>query len=321
MEKNLEYILCHGSGNRFVLIDGVRFGRELADADLHRLARTACAPGALRAGGLDGLLLLVRIGGGYAMRMFNTDGSEAEMCGNGIRCVARMARERYVAEDAFTLLSGGRSYPVRREEPLFEGVPAYGVRIGIGLASDDFPSGGDRFVDRPIPALDEALRFTYLHLGNPHLTARVDRIDFGLLERLGERIGRLPELFPRGMNVSLVRADGPKRIFVATCERGVGITESCGTAMTASTTALYLSGICPPEEEIAVYNRGGMVRCRVEPAPEGLATRLTGNATYETAGRLAWSGAELRHEVSREYDDEKTAYRRFAAHATNGKRP
>ncbi len=318
MTMTLEYTLCHGSGNRFVLIDGIRFGRELAGADLHRLARMACAPDGLRSGGLDGLLLLTRIGGRFAMRMFNTDGSEAEMCGNGIRCVARMARERYIAENAFILLSGGRSYPVRREEPLFGGMPTYGVQIGIGLASDDFPAGGDRFVDRPIPELDETLRFTYLHLGNPHLTARVERIDYERLGRLGERIGQLPELFPRGMNVSLVRVDGPKRIFAATCERGVGLTDSCGTAMTASTTAQYLSGLCPGGEEIAVYNRGGMVRCRVEPAADSLSTRLTGNATFETEGRLEWTGPQLRFGTLKAYDDERETYRRFVAQVTNG---
>lgn len=319
MMKMSEYTLCHGSGNRFVLIDGVRFEEELAGAELHRLARMTCAPGGLRTGGLDGLLLLTRIGGRYAMRMFNTDGSEAEMCGNGIRCVARMARERYVAEDAFVLLSGGRSYPIRRERPVFEGVPTYSVQIGIGLASGDFPSGGERFVDRPIPALDEELRFTYLHLGNPHLTARVERIDYERLERLGERIKRLPELFPRGMNVSLVRVDGPKRIFAATCERGVGLTDSCGTAMTASTTAQYLSGLCPAGEEIAVCNRGGMVRCLVEPSANGLSTRLTGNATFEVRGRLEWDDTTLRSETLETYDDEQAAYGRFVAHVTNGK--
>lgn len=319
MEKFLEYTLCHGSGNRFALIDGIRFERELSRMDPARLARAACAPQGLREDGLDGLLLLVRSGGGYVMRMFNTDGSEAEMCGNGIRCVARMARERYVDADDFVLLSGGRPYPIRCERPIFGSLPTYSVRIAIRLASDDFPAGGDRFVDRPIPELDGELRFSYLYPGNPHLTARVGEIDYGLLERLGGRIGSLPELFPRGMNVSLVRVDGEHRIFVATCERGVGLTDSCGTAMTASTTAQYLSGICPPDQEITVCNRGGMVRCCVEQGREGLATRLTGNATYEEEGRLLWSGTELRHEVRTKYENERAAYRSFVDHLTNGK--
>ena len=146
----------------------------------------------------------------------------------------------------------------------------------------------------------------------------MERIDYERLGRLGERIGQLPELFPRGMNVSLVRVDGPKRIFAATCERGVGLTDSCGTAMTASTTAQYLSGLCPGGEEIAVYNRGGMVRCRVEPAADSLSTRLTGNATFETEGRLEWTGPQLRFGTLKAYDDERETYRRFVAQVTNG---
>lgn len=319
MEFDLEYTLCHGSANRFVLIDGIRFEREMSELDPGRFARILCAPGALRSEGLDGLLLLHRVAGGdCAMRMFNTDGSEAEMCGNGIRCVARMARERYIARDEFVLWSGGRRYPVRREAPIFGELATYGVEIGIRLCGEDFPRGGERFVAGAIPELDRTLRFTWLNLGNPHVVAETERIDYVLLTRLGERVKRLPEWFPHGANVSLVRRDGEGRIFVATCERGVGLTESCGTAMTASTTAMWLMGRCPADREIEVRNRGGMVRCAVHPADGALSTRLTGNATYEERGRIVGSGRAWSYEPETEFADEKAAYARFADYVTNG---
>ncbi len=277
-------ILCHGSGNRFALIDAVRFAAVADAADKAVLARSLCSA----CGGLDGLLLLVRNVDGYGMRMFNPDGSEAEMCGNGIRCVARLARS-YVAAERFVLHSGGRPYEVVCEAPLFGDIPTFGVEIPLRLRSSDFcgevPEGG--FVDRPLPELDDRLRFTYLNPGNPHIAAAVDAIDRGALRRLGERVTELGGLFPRGVNVSLYRVCGPQRIYVATFERGAGITASCGTAMTASSTAACLAGRCRWDEPIEVRNAGGMVRCLCRRGAEGLRTRLTGNATFEADARAA----------------------------------
>ena len=101
--KIYDYILCSGSGNRFLLFDTLR-------SDLSGLNIAAFAAGELHRFGVDGLLLLTRDGRGrFGMRMFNTDGWEAEMCGNGIRCVARLARERYpeATGERFAVTSGG----------------------------------------------------------------------------------------------------------------------------------------------------------------------------------------------------------------------
>ena len=101
--KIYDYILCSGSGNRFLLFDTLR-------SDLSGLNIAAFAAEELHRFGVDGLLLLTRDGRGrFGMRMFNTDGSEAEMCGNGIRCVARLAREHYpeATGERFAVTSGG----------------------------------------------------------------------------------------------------------------------------------------------------------------------------------------------------------------------
>lgn len=281
--QHFDYILCHGSGNRFLLFDAVK------SPQLERLTAPMVAELCRQAAPNDGLLLLVRRGGEYGMRMFNTDGSEAEMCGNGIRCVARLA-EIYLPEGqtAYPLWSGGKRHPISIEQPVWGNIPTRKVAIDIRLATDDFvPSltteGG--FIEQPIPALDEALHFTYLNLGNPHLVAFVEAVDLDHLSRLGERVKELKELLPRGVNVSLVRCEGPNRIFVATYERGVGLTPSCGTAMTASSTASVLTGRCTMGEEIEVRNRGGMVRCCCT-ATEGIVTTLSGNATFEAEGEV-----------------------------------
>ncbi len=316
VKSELKYFLCHGSGNRFVLFDSLEAPDVWNEIDLHALSREASARFQS-----DGILLLCHNEFGYGMRMFNTDGSEAEMCGNGIRCVARLAYERYLSQPCFTLWSGQNTYPITREQPLFEGLPTYGVEIAIGLQSVDFPRGGSRFLHEVIETLDPSLRFSFLHLGNPHIVAIVSEIDYALLERLGEKVKQLPAWFPQGVNVSLICPQGPQQLFVATYERGVGLTHSCGTAMTASTTAATLLGITSPDQEIEVFNRGGKVRCRCHIEEGKITTRLVGNATFEEEGLLRWEANRLELLSRSLRSDEIAGYAHFLAHLGLEKSP
>lgn len=282
--EKLKYIKCHGSGNEFVMIDTV--AQSLEGVSLAELSVEVCDR---QSGiGADGLLLLVRGADGlYGMRMFNPDGSEAEMCGNGIRCVARLAEE-YVGATTFDLTSGGKIYPTARYAPIYGDIPTYGVKIGVQLWSKDFgmerSESGD-FIARVIENLHPSLRWTTISVGNPHIIARVDSIDYQLLEQLGERVKSLRTEFPNGVNISLVELREKNHIFVATYERGAGITPSCGTAMTSSATAMALQGVCGYEEDILVENRGGAVHC-ICSCDGGLATTLIGNATFTERGTI-----------------------------------
>ncbi len=283
---NIEYILCHGSGNRFVLLDAVR--ENLEALQTAEFVQRACQCNAA-----DGVLFLTLDECGlYTMRMFNTDGSEAEMCGNGIRCAARLAAERYISEPRFEMLSGGKRYSIEREQPIAAGVETFSVDIPIATASADFTLTENRFVGKRIEALDPSLYFSYLNLGNPHIVAICDEIDLKRLTALGERVKKLPMIFPHGVNVSMIKYVGEQQIFVATYERGVGLTPSCGTAMTASCTASILLGLCRDERAVAVSNRGGMVYCTTSLTPS-LVTKLTGNATFDSRGVLSDQGQTL----------------------------
>ena len=204
--KIYDYILCSGSGNRFLLFDTLR-------SDLSGLNIAAFAAEELHRFGVDGLLLLTRDGRGrFGMRMFNTDGSEAEMCGNGIRCVARLARERYpeATGERFAVTSGGREYRITCEEPIFGALPTFGAEIPLSLHGDDFPPSlpAEEFVGQPVPELDEGPAFTFLQPGNPHIVALVapdsawlfgsdGRLDTRRLAELGERANRMRGVFPR----------------------------------------------------------------------------------------------------------------------------
>ena len=311
MSANLRFIKCHGSGNDFVMIDAVE--QDLQGRDIASLSRDVCDRE--KGIGADGLLLLVKQGEMYGMRMFNPDGSEAEMCGNGIRCVARLA-QKYISERNFTLFSGGRLFEISADGELRKDVNAYGVEIPITLDGPDFAmlSEGESLREQILPELDSELRFTALNLGNPHIVARCEKINLAKLEALGEKVKHLPALFPNGVNVSLFEVLSQERIFVATYERGAGITLSCGTAMTASTTAAALAGYIPCDHPIEVCNRGGKVVCEVHNREDKLSTRLSGNATYEYAGTLNdEADGRIKFDIENIFAAEINAYEEFAA--------
>ena len=309
----MNYIRCHGSGNRFLMLDAVRHPELEALGRFPQLVEAICC----HEERVDGLLLTGFDGEHYGMRMFNTDGSEAEMCGNGIRCVARMAQEYVGEQEAFDLYSGGKLHGVMRLEPIFEQIPTYHILIGISLSSKDFtPSAELRegWINRPIEELDPQLRFTFLNLGNPHLVAEVKKIDIEQLERLGERVKELGELLPHGVNVSLFCHTADQEIYTATYERGVGLTSSCGTAMTACSTAACLMGLCRSGVPIRVRNKGGMVQCCCHRSEGEIKTSLAGNATYYAVGSLTLdleAGCLVAMHDEKLLDEEIAQYERF----------
>ena len=294
MYMQMEFIKCHGSGNDFILIDATTHP-ELLRAEWSNFARAACCRE--RGIGSDGVLLLVRhTDGVYGMDMLNPDGTYAEMCGNGIRCVARLAYERGYIKSNGVLRSGGRDYNVQRIEPI-DGEETFGVDIPINTWSNDFTFYGsdERFVAKKIEALDANLEFTALNLGNPHIVAEVDSISLEHLATLGERVIKLKELFPNGVNVSFYERRSEREIFVSTYERGAGLTLSCGTAMTASATAVAIRGRVDAGQRIEVRNRGGRVFCTTQLA-DSITTRLEGNATFEWYGEASFKAGVLNFE-------------------------
>ncbi len=296
MTERMEYILAHGSGNLFVMIDAVEHNIETNDAA--QFVRRVCDHFQS-----DGLLFLEMVkgldGDNYlAMNMYNTDGTRAEMCGNGMRIVARLAYSRYLKREQFTLYSGGTPYPIRHCDPTvvsrynidLAAIPNFGVDIAIKYSTDDFALSDEPFIAGEIEELHPSLRFTYLNLGNPHIVAEVEAIDLDLLSEMGERVKGLKNIFPKGVNVSFMQRIAEQEIFVATYERGVGLTASCGTAMTASSTAAALLGLCRWDEPIKVMNRGGFVQCVCHrgDVDQSLRTELIGNATYIEEGEVSY---------------------------------
>lgn len=300
-------VKCHGSGNDFPMIDARDL--SLGEAEWAGVAR-ALADRSGPVGG-DGLLLLVpgddRSAFGMVMR--NSDGSEAETCLNGVRCVARAGFEALGITEATVRLKTSYADAIR-DADLAPGV--YTVRetagpAGLSTAAWPIHSAPEQLVEAVLPMLDGEKRFTAVTMPNPHLVHFVEAVDEAELVRLGEICEAAPDWLPQRANVSFVEVRGDA-LFVRTFERGVGLTDSCGSAMAASTYAACLTGRIALDVPTVVFNRGGLVRAFA--GEDGMVT-LSGNATYEWAGSV---DVDLTSEtasdlvVERRYPDEIAAW-------------
>lgn len=270
------------------MIDGR--GWDWADADWAGLARAlADRKGAV---GGDGLLALVEGDADHAfgMRMFNSDGSEAETCLNGLRCTARLGFE-LLGLDAARVKLKTSSADVARAEPIAPGVSTILTRVGpVSMATRDvgLRTAAAELIDTPVPELPSDRAFTAVAMPNPHLVAFVDAVDEGELVALGEWCEAAPVVLPARGNVSFVRVEDAETIFVRTFERGVGLTDSCGSAMAASTLAAVLTGRMADARWVTVRNRGGLVRAMVERGKDGPVVTIAGNATFEADRAVAY---------------------------------
>ena len=303
----LDIVKCHGSGNDFPLVDARAL--SIDDADWGGIARAL----ANRAGpvGGDGLLALVpgRNGAAFGMRMWNADGSEAETCLNGLRCVARAGFAALGGTTATVSLATSTA-EASLDDALAPGVNT--IRETAGPAQHDarawlLVAEVAEHVERPLAPLP-GFAWTALAIPNPHLIAFVDRIDEAALVAAGTLCESAPGWLPTRANVSFVEARSRTTLFVRTFERGVGLTDSCGSAMAASTHAAALTGRIDHDVAITVLNRGGLVRAI--PHRDGRVT-LSGNATWEWHGSVSVDLATAQARdlaIDRHFPDEIAAW-------------
>ncbi|MES2986878.1 MAG: diaminopimelate epimerase [Pseudomonadota bacterium] len=287
----IAFTKCHGSGNDFPLIDAraIDAGDD-AWAAIARVLANRDGP----VGG-DGILLLTQGDSGhpFGMRMFNSDGSESETCLNGLRCVARAGFEALGIDAAWVKLKAS-SAEVSLAPPIADGV--YSVRTQARAAVGIAATG-------PLSDLPSTREFTAVSMPNPHLIAFVDAVDEAELVALGEWCERAPPLLPERANVSFVEMRG-NDLFVRTFERGVGLTNACGSAMAASVFAAGLAGRVAWGREVTVFNKGGLVRGSATADAEVM---IIGNATFEWHGEIEADGSGL--SVTRRRPDEVAAWR------------
>jgi diaminopimelate epimerase len=240
-ENPIQFVKMHGAGNDYVYIDCFS---QPAPENPGTLAKRMADRH--RGVGGDGLILVQPSGVAAArMRMFNADGSEAEMCGNGVRCVGHLVVARGHAGRGHVTIETGRGVLTLDVTPTGERISR--VRVDMGppiLDAESIPVIGARgpLMDAPCPALGPEEpwwvqsgldpRMSCVSMGNPHLVlfcAAVDRVP---LEQIGPRLEQA-SLFPRRINVHFVQVLAEDRVRVRTWERGSGPTLACGTGAAA----------------------------------------------------------------------------------------
>jgi diaminopimelate epimerase len=237
----MRFTKMHGLGNDYVYVDCVN-GRVPSDP-----AKLAVAVSDRHFGiGSDGLILICKSEVADArMRMFNADGSESEMCGNGLRCVAKFVHDHGIATKPKLAIETGRG--VLTVELEVKGDKAERVRVNMGepilesakiptTLPGDPPVNVELFGDDPFP-----WEVTCVSMGNPHAVIYVPKANEVGLEITGSYIERAPE-FPRRTNVHFVEVHSAGEVTMRTWERGSGITLACGTGACAVCVAGVLTG-------------------------------------------------------------------------------
>ncbi|MCR5520986.1 MAG: diaminopimelate epimerase [Lachnospiraceae bacterium] len=200
----------------------------------------------------------------FRMRIFNADGSEAKMCGNGIRCVGK-----YVYDKGYTDKS-------RITVETLSGIKTLLLETANGKVRSVTVDMGSVIVgkDEEIVILGQKVKYVPVNVGNPHIVIFTDDVENAPLTTLGAALEKA-DRFSGGTNVEFVQKVGEGRIRMRVWERGSGITMACGTGACASAAAAVSRGLCKFSEPVAVDLDGGTLKITIEP---DMSTRMTGPA-------------------------------------------
>jgi diaminopimelate epimerase len=234
----LDFVKMNGAGNDFILIDN-RAGRiKLTPEQVVRLCHRQ------RGIGADGLFLLVPNTSGkadWSWEFYNSDGSTADMCGNGARCFARFVQSVAGAKDVTSFETGAGVI----------GATFQGARVTVNLTTPH-----DLRLNELVPASAGKLTVHSLNTGVPHAIVFVPDADQAMVQPLGAELRYHEHFKPKGTNVNFVQVLGPNHIRVRTYERGVeGETLACGTGVTAA--ALVASRVHQFTSPVKVQVQGG----------------------------------------------------------------
>ncbi|MGH2725075.1 MAG: diaminopimelate epimerase [Actinomycetota bacterium] len=288
MSDGLRFAKYHGTGNDFVMIEDLE-DRVALSADL-----VAGVCDRHMGVGADGVIRIAPSDrADFFMDYWNADGGVAEMCGNGVRCLAKYVYDNGLTER--TELDVDTRAGIKHLVLTAEAGEVASVRVDMGppaLERGAIPMAGpadERFVDRPFLDAGPGYVGTAVSMGNPHLVLRgADDLDALDLHVVGSRLEHHPD-FPEGTNVEFIRVqDGVVEVRV--WERGSGATMACGTGACASLVAASLAGLVP--RHATVRFPGGELD--VEWAEDDR-VYLDGPATFVFEGRLtpAWMAASV----------------------------
>lgn len=251
----MKFTKMHGCGNDYVYVN--LFEEQIGDP-----AKVSIAVSDRHFGiGSDGL---ITIGpseiADFRMRIYNADGSEAEMCGNGIRCVAKYVYDHKLTDKTEITVETGAG--VKTLQLTVEDDKVTLVRVDMGepiLTPDEIPvvADGDRVVDEPIVVDDKEWRMTCVSMGNPHAVVFVDDVAHFELEKYGPLFENHVR-FPKRTNTEFVQIISRNEAIMRVWERGSAETWACGTGTCATVMACILNGLT--DNDVLVHLRGGDLR-------------------------------------------------------------
>ena len=252
----VQFSKWQGLGNNYIILHNEEIPFELTPERVRLLCD--CNLGI----GSDGIMVIgARTGEDrFEIRIYNADGSEAEMCGNGVRMVARKLKmEGSISGDTVVLETGAGEIVPRLGD-------GYMVTVDMGIArfgGEKLSGFDDECVEESLNAAGRSFTFTFVDVGNPHAVIQSPwPLELVPLHEIGPMIEE-HKFFPRKANVEFVKVLGEHQARVRVWERGVGETRSCGTGATATAVALVRTGQC--RSPVTVELPGGRLVVEVRP--------------------------------------------------------
>lgn len=236
----LEFTKMQGLGNDYIYIDATKIGIKNPSMLAKYMSDRHFGVGA------DGLILILPSSkADFSMRMFNADGSEAEMCGNGIRCVAKFVYDKCLTDKKIITVDTKAGIKTLTLNVVGKYVDTVKVDMGIPkYESECIPVISNTKIAKnlKIEILDKIFDVTCVSMGNPHTVIFVDDVDSFDVKKYGELIEK-NEMFPQRTNVEFVEIKDNSNIKMKVWERGTGETLACGTGACASVVACVLNGL------------------------------------------------------------------------------
>ena len=251
--KKVHFTKMHGIGNDYIYIDCFKENIENPEYLAEIMSPRRFSVGA------DGVILICPSDIADAkMRMFNMDGSEGKMCGNGVRCVGKYVYDYITKKEKLTVetLSGIKTLQV------FDCCgKAKELSVDMGkaiLKCDQIPVifDGEQMIDTPVTVDGKSYNMTAVSMGNPHAVIFMDEIDELDLEKIGPAFENNP-IFPERVNTEFVKFIDKNTLQMRVFERGSGETFACGTGACATVVAAVLCGKCNYDEDVTVKLIGG----------------------------------------------------------------
>ncbi|MBQ7242003.1 MAG: diaminopimelate epimerase [Firmicutes bacterium] len=259
----MRFTKMHGLGNDYLYVYG-EVPENIADLSIKLSERHFGA-------GSDGMIYISTSNvADFKMRIFNADGSEAKMCGNGIRCVGKYVYDKgYTDKKRLTVetLSGIKTLDLE-----ILGGKVKSVTVDMGKAVYDKPA--------EISVGDKKVTLTPVSVGNPHAVIFVEDIEKAPLTTMGPEVEH-SDAFPGGVNVEFVQVLSPDKLRMRVWERGSGVTMACGTGACASVMAAIAGSYCLYNTLVSVILDGGILKIKISPDNS---VQMTGPAEFVYEG-------------------------------------